>query len=70
SCQYSVKKKTGADACPINSLYWRFMDKHQQRLAVNPRIGMIYRSWDNLADKERQAILSRAEFCLNNLDQL
>ncbi|KKD00247.1 cryptochrome/photolyase family protein [Photobacterium halotolerans] len=70
SCQYSVKKKTGADACPINSLYWRFMDKHQQRLAVNPRIGMIYRSWDNLADNERQAILSRAEFCLNHLDQL
>ncbi|MDO6706926.1 cryptochrome/photolyase family protein [Photobacterium sp. 1_MG-2023] len=70
SCQYSVKKKTGDDACPLNSLYWRFLDLHQQRFAVNPRIGMIYRSWDNQSEAQRQAVLERAEYCLANLDKL
>ncbi|WP_330960207.1 cryptochrome/photolyase family protein [Photobacterium sp. 53610] len=70
SCRYDVKQKTGDDACPLNSLYWRFMDKHQRTLAVHPRIGMIYRSWDNQTDAARQAVLDKAEYCLTHLDQL
>ncbi|USD67325.1 cryptochrome/photolyase family protein [Vibrio sp. SCSIO 43136] len=69
-CQYDIKVKSGPRSCPFNSLYWRFMDKHQKRLAVNPRIGMIYRSWDNMSEEQRQAVLDTANHYLDNLESL
>ncbi|WP_117232821.1 cryptochrome/photolyase family protein [Vibrio maerlii] len=69
-CHYDQKSKIGEGSCPLNSLYWRFMDKHQGRLTRNPRIGMIYRSWDNMADEQRQEILDTAEHYMANLENL
>ncbi|MEF1263100.1 cryptochrome/photolyase family protein, partial [Vibrio harveyi] len=57
-------------SCPFNSLYWRFMNKHDKRLATNPRIGMIFRSWDNMEPQQRQAILETAEHYMENLETL
>ncbi|MBY5920287.1 cryptochrome/photolyase family protein [Ferrimonas balearica] len=70
SCAYNVAAKTGEDACPLNSLYWHFMARHDRELARNPRIAVVYRGWDNRPEAERQAILARAEWCLENLDAL
>lgn len=69
-CHYNVKQKTDATACPFNSLYWDFMIRHRERLARNPRIGMIYRSWDRQDPKTQEATLERANWCLQNLDKL
>ncbi len=69
-CDYDVKQKTTESACPFNSLYWSFMIRHRERLANNPRIGMIYRSWDRQDPETQQATLSRAEWCLENLEEL
>ena len=54
SCQYDVKQKVGGKACPLNSLYWRFMQTHRERLEKNPRIGMVYRNWDKQSDELRE----------------
>lgn len=70
NCHYDVKTKTDKNACPLNSLYWHFLERHQSRLTRNPRVGMIYRSWDNRSEDERQAILRHAEHLLANLDAL
>ncbi len=70
SCQYDVKKKTGEHACPFNSLYWHFLDRHQKVLTRNPRIGMMYRHWDNLEEAQRQAVLDQAETYLANINRL
>jgi len=70
SCHYKVKEKTGELSCPLNSLYWRFMVKHRERLAKNPRIGMIYGNWDKQNDEQKDAILERAEWCLENIEAL
>lgn len=70
SCHYKVKEKVGEQACPLNSLYWRFMVKHRERLAKNPRIGMIYGNWDKQSDAQKQAVLARAEWCVDNIEQL
>ena len=59
-CRYNVKKRTGEDACPFNSLFWDFMVKHREALATNPRIAVLYRSWDRWDDEEQQAIRARA----------
>ncbi|PFG58542.1 deoxyribodipyrimidine photolyase-related protein [Vibrio sp. ES.051] len=69
-CYYDNKVRSGEAACPFNSLYWRFMHKHEKRLATNPRIGMIFRSWDNMAKSQRQAILDTAEHYMKNLESL
>ncbi|MEP0073209.1 MAG: cryptochrome/photolyase family protein [Marinomonas sp.] len=70
SCHYKVKEKTGELSCPLNSLYWRFMVKHRDRLAKNPRIGMIYGNWDKQNDAQKHAVLERAEWCLENIEAL
>ncbi len=70
SCHYNAKGKTQEDDCPFNSLYWAFMEKHRDKLANNPRIGMVYRNWDKQDEAQKAAVLDRAEYCLNNLDKL
>ncbi|CRZ40403.1 DNA photolyase [Vibrio cholerae] len=70
SCAYQVKLKSGEKACPLNSLYWRFMLKHRDRLANNPRIGMLYKTWDKMTSDSQQAILSTADAYLSQIESL
>lgn len=70
SCHYKVKEKSSEDACPLNSLYWHFMNQHRDKLVNNPRIGMVYRSWDKQSEESQQATLARANWCLKNLEAL
>ncbi len=46
------------------------MDWHRERLERNPRIGMVYRSWDRMDEDKRAAVLESAEALLGKLDQL
>jgi deoxyribodipyrimidine photolyase-related protein len=68
NCVYHPKRKTAADACPFNSLYWHFYDRHRDKLENHPRIGMVYRNWDK--QKQQNEILAKAESILANLDAL
>ncbi|WP_154173622.1 cryptochrome/photolyase family protein [Vibrio metoecus] len=70
SCPYQVKLKSGEGACPLNSLYWRFMLQHREHLANNPRIGMLYKTWDKMANIDQQAILATADAYLAQIDNL
>ncbi len=69
-CHYNVKEKTEDSACPFNSLYWHFMNKHEERLSRNPRIGMVYKNWQKQDEQQRQVILDRAHWCLDNIESL
>lgn len=69
-CDYDYRQKSSPDACPFNSLYWDFMERHRDRFEANPRIGMIYRNWDRQAGDRREATLARARWCLQHLDEL
>ncbi len=70
SCFYSSKEKTGEKACPFNSLYWHFFDRHQDKLKRNPRIGMAYQVWEKMDEEKRKSILQQADIYLNQLDSL
>jgi deoxyribodipyrimidine photolyase-related protein len=61
NCQYDKKKKYGENACPFNSLYWDFYDRHQKLLQNNPRVGMMYRVWNKMEAGERAQILKQAD---------
>ena len=66
-CRYDVKTTDADDSCPFNALYWRFLDRHDEMLRPNHRMGMIYRTWDRFDAARREAILSRAETFLDAL---
>ena len=67
-CAYSVSKKTGEGACPFNSLYWHFMDRHRDKLESNHRIGRIYSNWDRMGEDKQAAHHETAEAFLNGLE--
>lgn len=59
-CSYDPKRTVGEDACPLNSLYWDFMDHHRERLSDNPRMAMILKGWARRDEKAKAEILSQA----------
>ena len=69
-CKYSVKEKVGQDACPFNSLYWHFMNRHREKFGKNPRIGMTYRNFDRMDSQVKAATLKRADKLLGELEDL
>ena len=42
SCRYSVKEKSGPNACPFNYLYWNFFIKNKDKLQSNHRLWTVY----------------------------
>lgn len=67
-CMYDVKVKVGDNACPFNLLYWHFIDRHRARFQKNPRMAVIYRSWDNREQDQRDLILEEADNLVRRLD--
>jgi len=68
ACAYSVKQKTGPEACPFNLLYWDFVIRHRDRFGLNPRMGPVYRTWDRMAENRRETVLRDAACLLARLD--
>lgn len=66
-CRYSVKKKTGENACPFNALYWDFLARNESKLRGNPRMGQTYRTWDRMSDERKNAYLDSASRFLQTL---
>jgi deoxyribodipyrimidine photolyase-related protein len=68
TCRYKVAEPHGDDACPFNALYWHFLSRHREKLAGNPRMAQMYRTWDKLSDDRRAATLMSADRFLARLD--
>jgi len=69
-CHYKKELRHGEKACPFNSLYWNFYIKHEDLLAKNPRIGMMYQLIKKMDDTEKQNIINQASTYLKNINQL
>ena len=61
SCRFDVKKRVGEDACPFNSLYWNFMDRHRDKLQGNGRLNRVYATLDRMGEDKVAALNERAE---------
>ncbi len=61
TCRYDRKKRHGDGACPFNSLYWHFFERHRDKLQHNPRIAMAYRNLARMSAGERKAVFRWAE---------
>ena len=69
-CPYRPEQRTGPNACPVSTLYWYFLDKHEASLSKNPRTALMAKSISRLEPSERQAIRDQAQLTLENLNQL
>lgn len=67
SCVYNPKLTVGDKACPFNSLYWHFIDKHSERWKSNPRMSLMLANWAKRDANEKQQILEQAKKLLENL---
>lgn len=70
NCDYSHTDKSGEKACPLNSLYWRFIDRNADKLSQNPRMAMIYNVWNKKDQDEKEAILNKAASVLRRIEEL
>lgn len=69
-CPYDPARRHGENACPFNSLYWAFLDRHRELLGRNPRMGMIYRTWDRFSKDEQRAVRRQADRYRSDLNTL
>nr|WP_216366821.1 cryptochrome/photolyase family protein [Halovulum dunhuangense] len=69
TCAYLVKVKRGKGACPFNPLYWDFLNRNREKLARNPRMAQMYRTWDRMSDENRAGTLDSAADILARLDR-
>ena len=69
-CRYKTQERIGPDACPMTTLYWNFMDKHEAALAGNPRTALMVKNLQRIPAGEREQLRLRAREMLENLDAL
>jgi deoxyribodipyrimidine photolyase-related protein len=69
-CRYKPDIKTGAQACPVTTLYWHFLIKHYDEFAHNPRTALMVKHVDKMSEEQRTAITDYAQGLLMRLDAL
>ncbi len=69
-CHYDKSLRYGHRACPFNSLYWDFYDRHREKLAKNPRIGMMYPILNKMPESELAQIRAQAKMYKQNIENL
>ena len=70
NCVYDVKEKTGDNACPLNYLYWNFIDEQRDTFRQNGRANFMVNTFDKKSNEEKNAIKESAEKFLANLPRL
>ncbi|MGD9309361.1 MAG: hypothetical protein PVG51_09495, partial [Desulfosarcina sp.] len=60
----------GENACPFNSLYWHFLDRHRDRLSANHRMGTMYRVLDRMDGDEKKKVLRQGDAYLKTIEAL
>jgi len=64
-CAYEPKQRTGAEACPFNTLYWNFLIENESALRANPRLGPAVLGLNRVGEEERALIRTEAAQWLN-----
>lgn len=70
TCHYRRDLRHGDQSCPFNSLYWNFLDQHQQKLSNNPRLAMPLRTLAKFDDSELVQIRTQARAYLDAIERL
>ena len=73
-CRYEPVAKTamaeGVPLCPFTAFYWRFLDRHGEELARNPRLSQMFRNWERMPPAQKTWLTAEAERMINDLESL
>ncbi|MDO9361131.1 MAG: cryptochrome/photolyase family protein [Polaromonas sp.] len=69
-CAYEPDMRTGPSACPMTTLYWNFLDRHEDMLANNPRTSLMVKNLQRMTAEERSEVRAQAAVMLTELDKL
>jgi len=69
-CRYNVKTAVEEDSCPFNALYWGFITRHRNVFESNPRMSMVYRTYDKMDDVKKRALAYRAQQLIEHIEYL
>lgn len=61
SCRYNKGDRHGESACPFNTFYWDFLDRHQGKLRSQGRMNLILKSLERMDATELDAIRQQAQ---------
>lgn len=59
-CHFKPDVAVGDRACPMTTLYWEFLDRHQDEFAAHPRLGLQVKNVRRKSSVEMEAIRSSA----------
>lgn len=59
-CRFRPDRAVGEDACPFTTLYWDFLERHQERFARHPRTALQWKSLQRKDADERRGIGKQA----------
>ena len=69
-CKYEPETRVGANACPMTTLYWNFLDQHEASFAGNPRTALMVKNLQRMAPEMRVQVRERAAEMLADLNSL
>lgn len=69
-CKYEPETRVGTTACPMTTLYWNFLDKHEASFAGNPRTALMVKNLQRMAPELRAGVRVRAAEMLADLNAL
>jgi deoxyribodipyrimidine photolyase-related protein len=69
-CKYDPETRVGATACPMTTLYWNFLDKHEASFAGNPRTALMVKNLQRMTPELRAGVRVRAAEMLADLNAL
>lgn len=58
-CKYQPEESDTENACPFTTLYWHFLERHKDRFAKHPRLGLQVKHLENMTAEKRVAISDR-----------
>ena len=70
SCKYKPEVRFGSEACPVTTLYWNFLIKHQKQFDASPRTRLMTANLKRISDEDQKAITLHAKQILSQLDDL
>lgn len=67
-CRYKPDVRYGEQACPVTTLYWNFLIKHQAALSQNPRSRLMTANLSKISLDDQKHIQIHAVDILNKID--
>jgi deoxyribodipyrimidine photolyase-related protein len=67
-CRYQPEQRTGPSACPMTTLYWDFLIRHEKDFAGNPRTALMVKHVGKMSEDDKAQIRTQADATREGLE--